>query len=360
MTSVAQLLNNPILNKMELVDKDANLNNIVTNVGIVDYEFDEQREEAVVYYEGDFLISSMYAAKNDEKLFLKIVKTLIGFGVSGLAIKNIYYQEIPKCVLEHAKRNRFPLFLFNNELNFEDIIYEVLFELKKIEKTNYYEQLIDNILKGFTTNQKGLELLNLKTNEYYIFLINTKTKINLSLLRNVGLTVNVYPYHNSIIVFAKKNYSLEYYLNYFKDELVEDYHIGCSEIEINLQVSLQRCISNLKAAVFKGVNIVTNHQDFLSVILEEYKNDNYQNFMNEYLSCLINDTCQLETMIEYHKNNGDIKLTAKKLNIHENTLRYRINKAKELLDAKNSDLEFYKNLSLALTVYRLNNIDFVI
>lgn len=360
MVSLERIIDNPILSKLELITKDANLKNNVTNVGIVDYEFDCDYHEEVVYYKGDLLLTSLYVAKDNPKLLYEIVKTLIDFEVSGLAIKNIYYQEIPADVLSLANKHRFPLFIFNNDLNFEDIIFEVLFELKKIEKTNYYEQLIDNIIKGFVSSNKGFALLGLKPYEYYIFIIKTKNHFSISTLRNYGLDVHVYPYHNSHVVFAHKNKEVSYYLDFFDDKLIEDYHIGFSELQSNFQGALNNSINNLKAAIFNNTTHVKVNSDYLSILLNNFQDLSYQSFMESFLKDIKHDIDLLDTLVAYHQTGGDIKSAAHKLEIHVNTLRYRLNKAKNIISKDYSELEFYKNLSLALTIYRLNNIDFVI
>jgi DNA-binding PucR family transcriptional regulator len=63
----------------------------------------------------------------------------------------------------------------------------------------------------------------------------------------------------------------------------------------------------------------------------------------------------MKTAIAYIKCEGNTKLTADSLFIHENTVRYRMNKIREKLDPNANDFVFYENLSLAVKIYLLND-----
>ena len=68
-----------------------------------------------------------------------------------------------------------------------------------------------------------------------------------------------------------------------------------------------------------------------------------------------NNSHLLNTLQVYIETNCDLTATAEKLSQHKNTIRYRLNKIKDLtgLDYKNfTDLE---QLSLALRIYQCRN-----
>lgn len=65
----------------------------------------------------------------------------------------------------------------------------------------------------------------------------------------------------------------------------------------------------------------------------------------------------IHTVEMYLENNGDYKKTAQILHQHENTVRYRILKAKKLLDMENDHLKFIEQISLALKMDKIINID---
>ena len=85
-------------------------------------------------------------------------------------------------------------------------------------------------------------------------------------------------------------------------------------------------------------------------------------YMKKYLQPLLLDASEsskdlLGTLIAFVSNQGNTKLIAKKLNIHENTFRYRMNKLKEKLDPNANEYVFYENASVAIKIYLLDLFD---
>lgn len=62
----------------------------------------------------------------------------------------------------------------------------------------------------------------------------------------------------------------------------------------------------------------------------------------------------METAEVYVDNGGDLMATASAMNCHQNTIRYRVSKIKELTGKTSvSEYEFYKTLSLAISIARI-------
>jgi DNA-binding PucR family transcriptional regulator len=85
--------------------------------------------------------------------------------------------------------------------------------------------------------------------------------------------------------------------------------------------------------------IITNFHEETIVPLVEY--DKYYN------------SDIVETVEKYIKNDGNYKKTALDLNQHENTVRYRILKAKKLLGLENSHFEFIEQVSIGLKIDKI-------
>lgn len=63
----------------------------------------------------------------------------------------------------------------------------------------------------------------------------------------------------------------------------------------------------------------------------------------------------LETAIAYIEKDQSIKRTAEALYQHDNTIRYRIKKMKEILDMTHLEGSFNEQLSIAVKIYLLRN-----
>ena len=105
-------------------------------------------------------------------------------------------------------------------------------------------------------------------------------------------------------------------------------------------------------------NSITHFEDLgIMQLLTSISHEQLADFCREYLDELIafdekNELSLLTTLHMYLKENGDFNVTAKKLFIHPNTLRYRIKKIEEILDL---DLEKYENIINLLVALKINN-----
>lgn len=81
-------------------------------------------------------------------------------------------------------------------------------------------------------------------------------------------------------------------------------------------------------------------------------------FCTDWLSSIVdydqhNNSDLLLTMSVYFSNNGNMAATAKELNVHRNTLVYRLNRVAEITQLDMDDADVQLNLHLAIKAYRL-------
>jgi DNA-binding PucR family transcriptional regulator len=87
-------------------------------------------------------------------------------------------------------------------------------------------------------------------------------------------------------------------------------------------------------------------------ILSEYSKGKLGRLIN---NDMLHKTELYSTLSVYLENNGNITVTAEKLFIHPNTLRYRINKIEKLLKTDLSNFESIVELSIAYKIDQLLN-----
>lgn len=107
-----------------------------------------------------------------------------------------------------------------------------------------------------------------------------------------------------------------------------------------------------------GGNRCTHFDDLgiFRVISERAENDEQEEFCKEWISPVAEydetrGTSLIQTLLTYYKSNMNIQESAKKLYIHENTMRYRLNKIEEVLGTDLSKGENLLNLWTALKLY---------
>ena len=98
MITVSEVIKNSCLRKYPVLCGLDGIENEVLKTGIIDYEFsiDGFIDQNKSFQYGDFLISSLLFTHGDEEKLYQMLKKLVELGVSGLAIKDVFFPTIPE------------------------------------------------------------------------------------------------------------------------------------------------------------------------------------------------------------------------------------------------------------------------
>lgn len=387
--TILEAMKLPTLKDFELVAGYRGLDREIEGASILDYEYERSLSDkpiVVMFRRGDFVLSSLIYAKDDPSLILESVKGLVSDGVSALAVKNIYYDVLPDEVIQYANDMDFPIFMFDKKGSYyEDIVTEIYDKNKEKNNMRFKESKIGillkedldkssvkNMAKEFNISFKNnLFAICLKPKEYIEenILLNIINTLN----RDLGVNHAAYRYHGSIfVVYTYENKYRE------KNEMdfnklvglamssifvnLDDYYIGISNFHKNideLNLALKEAMYAMRVASIEDKSKKYYYEIGTYKILMPFYNDNYMmNFYSETVGKIKQydqkyNTELLSTSIDYVKSGGNIKETAKSVNLHENTVRYRIGKLKDILGVKNSEFEFYEQLSLGIKLYMI-------
>ncbi|WP_432408288.1 PucR family transcriptional regulator [Wukongibacter sp. M2B1] len=363
----------------KLVAGEKGMSNIIKKVGILDYEVKELIEKNFV--EGEFTLTTLLNIKESIEELYAIVKDLISVGVSGLAIKNIYFDTIPDEVIELANRKSFPIFMFSSAY-FEDIITNVMEVIREKRENEVLALKIDNILYN-DLNNVMIKKIAYEINRNFMniniiaFCKRNNDKNTISPIIDCHQVLNQF---NKIILY-KEGYLI---INTFEEIDSKDvkgvilrrletlgfstrkYTIGISSLhnrldEINYSIkeslyAFEHGITyNREVSFFNNIGIN-------KILLPLIDNPWIQRYYDEMVTPLLiydkrNDTELLKTAIIYIENNGDIKTTAKDLFQHSNTIRYRIDRIGKILNNSFENRHFYEELAIAIRIHNLMNRD---
>lgn len=377
--TVNEVLKLDILNKFEVVAGKNGLYKKIKNVAVWDYETGDLIKQN--FRAGDFALSTLVAIKDDINQLYDSVEKMAEIGITCLAIKNIYFDYIPIEVIKFANKNDFPLMLFSDTFT-EDIIVEVN---KAITIKNEQDNLSLQVDKILYDNLNAVSIkklaynININFKEINIVayckkkkdkktgtgkFLNEKMQDDYSRLieYNDGyLVINTFKEADienieSIILrrlewlgFSHKEYIIG----------VGDIHNSLTELDKSIQESLYAFkhskIYNKEISFFRGIGL---DRVFIPIL----DNPWVQKYYNEAIDPLIqydknNDTELLKTATKYVENNGDIKATAEELFQHGNTIRYRIEKIKKIINAHCKEEHFYEELAVSVRIYKLLNND---
>lgn len=372
-----------------LVAGHRGLDNIVEKIGILDWEFITKLEGHFIegeFAKGEFVLSSLLFAKDKPDLVIEAVKYLVESQVSGLAIKNIYYNDLPIEVINYANEKSIPIFIFDNSVYFEDIITQTMDKIRSINNYELLETKVDLLIK-MNLNKALIRDIAFEINSSFkecIFVLYIKEKkfiednniilIIERLKRNkiTSLYDSVLKYGNGILIIStfekleEKDYKNK--VNYLLKTIGiynKEYYIGIS----NLHKSLSELGNGINESIFaqRTGEVSSNSFNYFSdigvySILMPYMNDTWvRNFHNRIIMPIKSYDEKyngelFNTAIKYIENDGKINETASELFLHKNTIRYRINKIKELLNMNDCEGSFHEQLSIAIKLYKIYNI----
>lgn len=367
----------------KLIAGHRGLDNIVKKVGILDYEFITKIEEQ--FTRGEFVITSLFFAKDNPSFILESIKELEKDGVSGLAIKNIYFKELPSEVVDFANENAFPIFIFDNSVYFEDIITDVADKIRAVDNYELLETKVDILIKRplnkATVRDIALEINSSFKEDFFVLYCKRKKYIDNNMItllgrinrsKNINIHSSALKYRNGIlIIFSDENIdkkNIKTIINSLIDGIginKSEYYIGLSNLHSNLG-ELANGINESIFAQKTGEVSPTSFNYFCDIgiysILMPFIDEMWvHNFYHRIIAPIKNydekyNTQLFQTAVKYIENDGKIIETANEFFVHKNTIRYRIGKIKEILDMEHCEGSFYEQLSIAIKLDKIYNI----
>lgn len=114
MLDVATLLQLDLFSNFTLCAGALGLVHNISNVVVLDHE--GLLDNFSDFHEGDFVLTNLFYAKDDPERIYTSFCQLMQIGVSAIAIKSIFYKELPEKVLALANPVKMFLFSFSGYL----------------------------------------------------------------------------------------------------------------------------------------------------------------------------------------------------------------------------------------------------
>lgn len=385
--TVLEAMKLDILKNFKLIAGHRGLENKIEKVGILDYEFDKKAEGHLgkgQFEKNQFVITSLLFAKDHPSLVLEAVKYLLEDQVSGLAVKNIYYNDLPAEVIDFANQSAFPVFIFDrNSAYFEDIITDISDHIRFVDNYELLEAKVDVLLKKNISRSMIRELaleINSSFKEHFVVIYCREKKYiddkrNIAFLeklkhnRNISLYTSVFKYRGGIFIIATQDQLEAAGMKNMVVDLLNtlninrsDYYVGISDLHFSLDEmdqGIHQSVFALKACEASEVNLKYFSEIGIYKIVMPFLNEAWiQSFYDGIILPIKRHdekyhTDLFSTALKYIENDGRIKGTAEALYLHENTIRYRIGKIKELLGMEALEGSFYEQMSVAIKIYKI-------
>jgi len=353
--------------------------NILKNIGIHDYESIEQIPFS--FGKGDFVLTTLFVCKDSVEEVEIYINALLDAGIAGLAIKEVFYKEIPKSCIIRADELDIPILFYPTEVYAEDIIVGIKNLINSSNKYSDFQLKIDKLLKGEMGSAELGELMaevnkvSFKhTAVLYGLQKDREERVLIDECKALESMIDAMPIKNEIYMGLYKD-GLMFFLNYdeapkgsslLKSTLnlidKENYYLGYQLNDSNkydIKNTIDRGLIAAEVSSIEGMEICSyDNIGVYKMLLPKVKNIGLFKQCEEYIS-LINEHDKqynsyfMETAEVFIDNEGDILETSKKLHQHPNTIRYRINKLKELLSENGNG---YIELYLTMKVYKINKV----
>lgn len=374
--SVKDMMELPSGQKMQLLAGAKGLERPVISVEIADYEFapgidfvgGASPELTECLEAGSLIITSFLFAKDDPSLILSSIKKLESLGMTGLAYKRIVFDDLPREVLEFAEEKDFPIFSFDKNVWFENIIFDIMYAVQ-FDDSEYLSE--DKIFKMLEGDMSPAELdiirkgISLKVQKYVsvVFISGEGFDPDRTLrsfytqkgLHSKSLMARYESGLFLIITTSKPDFKSH---ELIRREVFEVTGLspdwGMSDVHEAKELDKAFRESRFCFMASKAANV--NFERFgrtgiYRVLLPALENEETIGFAADTISAFKGNPELWESACEYVSCDGEISLASKKLHCHQNTIRYRLGRIRSLagLDSA-TDCEFYLQLKIALAI----------
>lgn len=381
MIKIRELLKVDVFEHMTFLGETIWYDNEIDSIGILDYEAVENQYS--LFRMGDFVLTTLMFARHKPELAEEAMINLMKQRVSAIAIKSIYFHHVTEKVQHYADKNKIQLIIFDDAA-FEDVIIAVSDEMRNKEFIKYYEIRLDELIMPHRSKDyilKKLNEINSSFLESSVCMFCTpickdqtnRQKLLDKVMKHVRSrkTKGINSIHNAIFryrdgIFVMHTYDDTIYPKGYLEELLknlgistEDFRIGRSRKKKSLYKMFygiaEALASNAYGVMHKAKCIGYEGLGVDQLLLPLVDNNWVIDYSERLLVTIKNhdekSTYKLyPTVIAYIQHRGELKKTADSVGQHVNTIRYRLNKVKEVIGYNEVNNDFYEQLFLAVKI----------
>ena len=380
--TVKDVLELPSGQKMQILAGEKGLTNPVVSAEIADYEFapDLMLAPGVSFNLNEaidpdsFIITSFFFAKDDPSAILSAIRAMHKMGVAALAFKTIIFDKLPDEVLAFADKNNFPVLAFGQDVWFENVIFDIMYAVQFDDKVYLSEDKIDSMLSGYM-NRSELDIIlkgiSLKLCPFISVVYISGESLDagrilrsfylLKGFQSKGLMVR---YGDALFLITTSASDRQKSHDIIRQEAFElvgiakDTPFGMSDV--HERKALDRAFRESRQCYIASVVEGRSFSHFADtgiyrVILPAVGNEESVAFAKDILGAFADNADLWETANEYATSGGDISKAAAALHCHQNTIRYRLGRIRELTGLLDlTDSELYLQLKTALVIDRVS------
>lgn len=371
--TVQDILELNLLKDAEILSGKNGLSREVARVNFTDCPIQFNELEYSLALKGDLYIRSLYWVKDDAKELYDTFYFYITSGSCCCLVTNEYVTALPKSILTLADENSYPIIKINSNVPYGELIRDISELLMTEQSELFFENKLNRLFYETLSPAEILEigihinplfkegyaalcfdLPELDNRRFYSLQSDLKTQFKLRLRRYQNGAFAIFNFQRSGELEAALP-GLKKLLGYY----CKNYAAGISTF-FEHAADIQQCVRQSRSSLKIGMMLSQQwtHFDELHVyhlLMSVHDNAALKKFYTTTLKPLEEydkrfNVDLIETLETYLNCDGDYKKVAAKLEQHENTIRFRVNKAKSLLGMEHTHFKFIEQVSLALKV----------
>lgn len=363
-------------NEMRIIAGKEGLNRTIQRINVFDCPIDDDVLDKNIIEKGDFFVTSLFVVKDNLEDMAELFKVLIQSKSSGICVINEYIHSFPEEIIQLANKNSFPVFLVDKDIPYGEIIKDIMELIIKDKEDTINEMRIEKLLD--TDNHEGILKIAYDINDNFLdnfvvfYLKDIGYQSNCSyIVENVNNKTiwSAVKYKDGILLIitqedhTKLKSQCDYILDLIKSACNE-YTLGISNFYMNITYLKKAVIEAITSCDFSHIlekSIIKYEElQLYSLLLPIKHRVEMVEFYNGIALPLQEydekfNTNLFQTAICFVENDGNYGEVAEKLFQHENTIRYRMTKVKQIINMEEKDIEFLTQLSIMAKIHKLLN-----
>lgn len=378
--TVADIMNLEIMKGCRLAAGEKGLSKEVRYINVYDNPLSEIDRE-IKTYPGEISLTFFYYGKDNPEYLYYTLELLITRQAAALIVFDEYFKEMPQDFMNRCNEAALPLIFVDRKVPYSMLISSIIEYRIHAEQRKNIEDKLSAIVSSRTSAEEKLQLtadLNPGFQPNIVVLFARKTG---SSEKSGSLNAEILNLCNAVsrdsrFFAAEYNDGVLIILSYSNSRLSEistsventiaviHKYLPAAAIGISdqchlaeLGTAITQSDTALRAdRIFSGNISAYRDLGVTRVLLELSNTSALEKFYQDILSPIQkhdqeNNGMLLETMLCFSSHSMDYKKTAEAMFVHENTIRYRIGKLKDLIPYGKSDMDFLQTISIIAKLY---------
>ena len=373
--TVRDILNLPFMDGYRLAAGASGLDNPVHFPNVYDIPHDAGDpvlDELTARH--DFYLTALYYGKDNPDYIYSVMEWYLSIQASAVCIIDLYINELPEKVVRLCDEHRLPVIFISQQVPYSTVISNIIECKLSLERRRFVTNQLLALTSEHTAEKEKREIireLNPSFSSHVIaFFCSGAEPLQQKMPSDkplyYGITSLIAEYRDGILLAYTFHRKSDSQLRQATEEILAYLREQLPEIRIGISDTLP--ISQLGDAISQAF-VAADSADFgqsasysdlgvMRLLVSIQGHPAIQKYYQETIAPLIkydkeNHSQLFVTLCRFIENGADYKRTGAAMFLHENTVRYRINNLKEILNYGKSEVDFLETLSMIYKIHKL-------